>query len=577
MGVWTIIAGSDTLALDSPTIAVAAMNGAGMPAVDNILTPYGLRDGAYHQRQVAQPRVITLRMTAIGDSLTELHTRRKQLIALLQRDRSIPQQPIKLKYTGGASPVEIEAYYDSGLEIGELFGYNERIMLQFVCPDPLWRSLGTTSETLHVYNYNLGFSHIAVRGDEGVWGATGQGTLTNVMAIAPDNRLYAGLAFSPGLQKYVNGIGWQTVGTGLNGGVSGITFAANGDIYVTGDFTTAGGVSANCVAKWDGASWSALGSGLNSYGLTIAVGHDGTVYVGGNFSTAGGVSASGVAQWNGASWSAMSGLSVVVHQLIIDLDGSVIAGGSFSGKVKRWNGASWSALGSGPGGLVTGLAMGNDGYLYAAGSFTGKAARWNGVRWATLGAGFTGSTNKVTVAPDGLVYIAGNFSTAGSIPTPDGMAIWNGSAFAPLDANLPGTEIKQILVTNDGLLYAACNGSSSGTMAEATYITNNGTAPTAPTIEFSGPGRLYSMRNVTTGQTIYFDLALLDGETATLDLSAKTFVSDFRGNIISAILPGSTFATWRLLPGENVVATYIDNASASASVAWYLNYWSVDV
>ena len=38
---------------------------------------------------------------------------------------------------------------------------------------------------------------------------------------------------------------------------------ASGNLYAGGDFTTAGGVSANRIAKWDGSSWSALGSGMN--------------------------------------------------------------------------------------------------------------------------------------------------------------------------------------------------------------------------------------------------------------------------------------------------------------------------
>ena len=36
-------------------------------------------------------------------------------------------------------------------------------------------------------------------------------------------------------------------------------------LYAGGDFTTAGGVSANYIAKWDGESWSALGSGMGGF------------------------------------------------------------------------------------------------------------------------------------------------------------------------------------------------------------------------------------------------------------------------------------------------------------------------
>src|SRR5438094_441942 len=37
---------------------------------------------------------------------------------------------------------------------------------------------------------------------------------------------------------------------------------SGGELYAGGDFTTAGGVSANYMAKWDGSGWSALGSGM---------------------------------------------------------------------------------------------------------------------------------------------------------------------------------------------------------------------------------------------------------------------------------------------------------------------------
>src|SRR5882762_2352853 len=53
------------------------------------------------------------------------------------------------------------------------------------------------------------------------------------------------------------------------GGLPGADFIVNaavvdtkGNLYVGGFFTTVGGVSANCIAKWDGANWSALGSGM---------------------------------------------------------------------------------------------------------------------------------------------------------------------------------------------------------------------------------------------------------------------------------------------------------------------------
>ena len=55
-----------------------------------------------------------------------------------------------------------------------------------------------------------------------------------------------------------------------------------------GDFTTAGGVAANHIAKWDGSAWSALGSGMNGNVLALTLDSSGNLYAGGDFTIAGG-------------------------------------------------------------------------------------------------------------------------------------------------------------------------------------------------------------------------------------------------------------------------------------------------
>jgi hypothetical protein len=72
----------------------------------------------------------------------------------------------------------------------------------------------------------------------------------------------------------------------MNGGVYALAVSGD-DVYAGGYFTTAGGVPANSIAKWDGASWSALGSGTNFLIDANAVSGRG-VYVGGYFNFAGG-------------------------------------------------------------------------------------------------------------------------------------------------------------------------------------------------------------------------------------------------------------------------------------------------
>ena len=75
----------------------------------------------------------------------------------------------------------------------------------------------------------------------------------------------------------------------MNNNVSALVVSGT-NLYAGGYFTTAGGVTANFIAKWDGSSWSALGSGMNYWVSALAV--SGTnLYAGGLFTTAGGVEA----------------------------------------------------------------------------------------------------------------------------------------------------------------------------------------------------------------------------------------------------------------------------------------------
>jgi hypothetical protein len=59
------------------------------------------------------------------------------------------------------------------------------------------------------------------------------------------------------------------------------------DLYAGGDFTTAGGVAANKIAKWNGSAWSALGSGMNSVVFALAEKSSSGLIVGGAFTFAG--------------------------------------------------------------------------------------------------------------------------------------------------------------------------------------------------------------------------------------------------------------------------------------------------
>lgn len=236
-----------------------------------------------------------------------------------------------------------------------------------------------------------------------------------------------------------NNADWSALGDGVSGDVYAIATSGN-DVYVGGVFTTAGGSGANHIARWNGSSWSTLGSGVSGDVRAIAI--DGSdVYVGGTFTTAGGTTALRVARWNGSSWSPLGvGPSADVNAIRV-AGSDVYVGGSFAAvsgmgasRIARWNGSTWSALGSGVSGTVNAIAIdGSD--IYVGGAFTtagglsaNRIARWNGSAWSALGSGLSGTVNAIAV--DGSsVYVGGAFTTAGGLGAAR-VAMWDGGSWS---------------------------------------------------------------------------------------------------------------------------------------------------
>ncbi len=123
---------------------------------------------------------------------------------------------------------------------------------------------------------------------------------------------------------------WSTLGIGVNGAVCAAT-VYNGNLVIGGSFATAGGVTANCIASWNGSSWSSLGSGMTGgfsppgvYAITV---HNNMLIAGGDFAEAGGVGANRIAAWDGTAWSPLgSGVNNTVQALTV-YNGMLIAGG----------------------------------------------------------------------------------------------------------------------------------------------------------------------------------------------------------------------------------------------------------
>jgi hypothetical protein len=315
-----------------------------------------------------------------------------------------------------------------------------------------------------------------------------------------------------------NGSAWSALGSGMNAGVGALAVSGT-TIYAGGGFTTAGGVSANRIAQWNGTAWSALGQGMDPNGPgPFTLGDSGVyalavsgsiLYAGGEFTTAGTVTANHIAQWNGSAWSAL-GMGVVdpnpipphldsgaVYALAVS-GSNLYVGGRFSdagggpdtaANLVRWNGSTFVTVGGTTGcglfegfescgvqyyGTVRALAVsGTD--VYVGGDFTtvrngmtdvpntaGIAKVSNG-NFSALGSGIDYQVGVSTaysvyaLAVSGTVLtVGGDFAGAGGEGSTRNLAKWTGSAWSRVvdQENGPNAPILALAVNGPDLYIA---------------------------------------------------------------------------------------------------------------------------
>ncbi|MBL8876832.1 MAG: hypothetical protein JNM86_13635 [Phycisphaerae bacterium] len=172
------------------------------------------------------------------------------------------------------------------------------------------------------------------------------------LAVLPNGDLVAGGKFTQAGGSPASNIArwdgstWSPMGSGMSGlagpGVFALLVLPSGDLIAGGTFYYAGGVNVNSIAKWDGNAWSALGSGVSGPGNFFPRVHaltqlpNGDLCAAGFFGSAGGVPANCIARWDGTTWSPLaegvSGLeqSTQVRALAKLPGGDIAVGGYFT-------------------------------------------------------------------------------------------------------------------------------------------------------------------------------------------------------------------------------------------------------
>lgn len=274
------------------------------------------------------------------------------------------------------------------------------------------------------------------------------GPLVQTTTVLPTGELFAGGYFSATGTERAEGVAlhdgtaWAPMApdTHLDGSVLAISGLADGNVVVSGGLRNAGPVVLNGIARYDHGAWLPMGSGFTNAGpnealvMSLVTLPNQDVVACGQFTHAGGVAVDSVARWNGTSWSAMGAGVSGAWRLASSSNGELVATSGTS--VWRWNAVSWVQLGSDRSFLILDMAFLDNGDLVAVGDHlfgpSGVVERWDGAAWSSVGGGggiaASLSGLAAVVATDGGGFVVGGrFGDAGGVRN---VARWDGASWS---------------------------------------------------------------------------------------------------------------------------------------------------
>ncbi len=409
---------------------------------------------------------------------------------------------------------------------------------------------------------------------------------------------------------------------GVNGIVRtlyiGSTSGDNG-LYVGGDFTTAGGITVNYIALWNlgTTSWKALtdttygGTGTDSpvFALTS---NNSELFVGGNFATAGGQGINNIAKWNGANWYpltdsfggqgtsgpvyALAYGSSLTYQLIIGGDFGIVGGSQTATNVAGWDGTNFTSLSNGSGegtnGPVYALAIGGWGIppttqtvIYVGGNFTtvgggsvsaNYVAAWSSGTWSSLANNTLNGIVRTLNYPgtpfssppfDTRLFIGGDFTQAGIL---DFYSVYG------TISNVNGLVMFQednVSFTSSYFNTLPFNSSATGS---GNFLYNTGTTG----VKFIDTRPVNSIYYLGSNQILvggYFDIAYTSTSTAQRN-THNVAIMNIGGNWTNTPSPipslnGPVNSIVQMPTGIIYVGGQFTNLSAGNQTLNYLTYW----
>ena len=289
-----------------------------------------------------------------------------------------------------------------------------------------------------------------------------------------------------------NGIEWKPLGSGLEDGSIYDMIEFQDDLYVTGQFEEIGGIAANNIARWDceDETWNEVEGGLtggdNPFGHALMIYKD-ELYVGGNFTMAGNVNANNIAKWDGVEWSAVGSLENGSVRSLQVYSQKLYAGGFFdavngtptNGSIASFDGTNWASLGSLDGlenkatGAVKYMAV-YDNLLFIGGEFDddySELITWNGSQFNDFGRAFSlyqGNLIYELTVINNILYIGGDFNSAVASQTHN-LLQWDSEKWGLLDEGTNG-QVLSIEEYNDKIYIGGDYDMAGGKVAEKISI-----------------------------------------------------------------------------------------------------------
>ena len=418
--------------------------------------------GDLYQGHIRKSRQFSIIVDFTGDTLGEIEANRKAIIDAIRPD-----------LFEGEMVVRYQGFADNGDEATN--------PIDIICiPLP-----ATLTDTPDLPNHQRAILNFEVP----------SGLLDGAYREGGELNLYAEFAANYIVRRDPNGRWCEWNGTAyvnplagiVGGAVYDIKEAPNGDIYVCGAFTSAGGVAnTKGIARWSKANqiWQAVGNPVTGATITsiicMAFDANGDLYVGGNFTNLAGIAnADYFAKYNVSSntWSSIgSGINAIVNAIEIAPDGRIYIGGGFTSAsgnadckcVAYSDGSVWLPLATGLNKIVRALKYAPDGRLLIGGTFTAAdgvngdyICWWDGSAFKSfkdLGAReLDGDVNSIDINPAGTIIIGGSFGyydPTGTISY-QGVAAWRGNSWGALKAGgvSGGTGVYKVFCASNGDIY----------------------------------------------------------------------------------------------------------------------------